>query len=359
MNYNILNEDFNKVLELIELEETILTLLDGKQKNLYKKAIHKNVIIELYTFWENFVKNIIYSTYTNYKKLIINERFLKKYFKQINENSYVRKKFLENINENVIEITIETLCHSNNLNDSVLRQLLGRINFDVTDLDKHIDSSESLKNSIEELKASFIKPIKREEINEDSLEESYQVTPEKEQTITELRFLDQVNNYLYTLIELRNEVSHSYNITEIYNLYDLKMLAKFIFELCVIVLEFIGSQLIKKSISSNQDVIHRLYPIKVFKNSSSGLCIVGINNFTREIIEVEEYLFMYSRGKKIYKFAKIESIKSNEDFINELLPYHTAALKLKTDAVIRSEHKTFHLYSLKSFEDEFEYKLIL
>lgn len=359
MNYNILNEDFNKVLELIELEETIFNLLDGKQKYLYKKAIHKNVIIELYTFWENFVKNVIYSTYTDYKKLIVNEKFLKKYFKQINENSYVRKKFLENINENVIEITIETLCHSNNLNDSVLRQLLGRINFDVTDLDKHIDSSANLKCSIQELNNSSIKPIKSEGIKVDSLEEFVQLTSETTQNITELRFLDQVNSYLYTLIELRNEVSHSYTITEIYNLKDLKMLAEFIFDLCVIILEFIGSQLIKKSILSNQNVIQRLYPLKVFKNNSNDFCIVGINNFTREVLNVEQDLFMYSRGKQIYKFARIESIKINEEFINELLPYQTAALKLKTDAVLRSDHKTFHLYSLKSFKDEFEYKLIL
>ncbi|MED4018037.1 HEPN domain-containing protein [Sutcliffiella cohnii] len=357
MRYQQLENDFKSITSIFELEEQILNNLSPENKAMYKKMVHKNIVIEVYTLWESFVKSLVYDCYKDYKKFIMGEKFFKQYFKSVQENSFVRKKFLKSISDDGLEITIETLCHSNNLNEKVLRELFTRITFNIGDLFKHINTSKGLNNKIESLRNSSIPPVYHKEEDIDEGNEA-QLTDDPQVD----RYIDTVFGYLNTLIELRNQVAHSYIITEIYDIDALKILAEFIYELCFVLLEYCGSQIIKKSIDFGEPIIKRLYPMKVFMNTSKCRAILGINNLSNKPLNKGDTLYLFNVGEGIYKIATIRGIQGGGKIIDELLPYHTGALEIWTEGVIRKEHNTFYLYDIvapKSSETDYKYSLLI
>lgn len=301
------------------------------------------------------MKSLVYDCFRDYKKFILGEKFFKQYFKTVQENSFVRKKFLKSISDDGLEITIETLCHSNNLNAKVLRELFTRITFNVEDLPKHINTSKGLNDKIENLRNSSIPPFYFKD--EEEIDERNEALSTDDPKFN--RYIDTVFGYLNTLIELRNQVAHSYIITEIYDIGDLKIFAEFIYELCFVLLEYCGSQIIKKSTDFGEPIIKRLYPLKVFMNTSKCKAILGVNNTSNKSLNKGDTLYLFNNGEGIYKFANITGIQSERKTIEELLPYHAGALEIWTEGVIRKEHKTFYLYDIVATKNETDYKYSL
>lgn len=357
MEYKDLVNNFKSIKELIDLEKEIIRKLNSEQNLRYRQVIHKNMIIEIYTFWENFVKNLIYNTYIDYKKYIVNEEFVKKYLKFINENSHIRKLFIKNIKHDSLNITLETLCHSNNLNDKVLKELFIRITFDIQDLNKHIIGASKLNIAVENLKTSSIKIERRNEEDEENV--STLLNESLEDDISSKRLLDAVYNYIYSMVQLRNNVSHNFRVDEIYKLEDWEKLADFIFEVCFVLIEFCKSQTIKKIISTEKHVLKRMYPKKVFMHSAKGECVLGITNLSGRIVKLESPLYIYSPSSDLYKIAIIKGLQINKDNLIEALPFQQVGIKLETNAKIKPEHTTFYLYSFVKEKEEFNYALTI
>lgn len=352
MNYTNLKQQFSEIYSLLELEKSIFSKLNGLDKLRYREVIHKTMVIELYTFWENFVKELIYDTYLTHKKMIVDEEFIKKYFKNINENNYLRNKFLENISEDKITITIDTLCHSNNLDEKVLRDLFKRINFDTNDLDKHLKSADLIKTSLISLQDSSIKKIEKNtqfEIRVDDVQSDNG------------RHLRGIYDYIHTLVQLRNNVSHNFKVDEIYSIEDFEILSGFLYEVSFSILEFTKSQSIKKMISfhpTETKILRQVYPRKIFRRTKDGFCIVGINNFGNKIIEKDSVLYFYSSSLDIYQMAVVLEIKKNDDFVKEGLPYEEMGLKLKTNMNLNRKD-SFNLYHCNEVTSEYSYVLTI
>lgn len=69
MEYNLYEKQLKDIQEIIDLNKKIQQQLNGKELRLFKNTLHKNLVIEIYTFWENFAKNVIYNCYFNYDEL--------------------------------------------------------------------------------------------------------------------------------------------------------------------------------------------------------------------------------------------------------------------------------------------------
>lgn len=357
MEYAELKQEFNNIRDLIDLEKLIVEQLDGNNRLRYREVIHKTLVIELYTFWENFVKNLVYDVYADYKNLVVNEEFIKRYFKNINENAYLRKKFLDNIQDDKINVTVETLCHSNNLTEKVLKDLFMRINFDPNELDLHLKNAESLREALEKLNESSIQKIERSTLT--SLEDGEHVSQDLN---ISSRQVHNCYDYLNTLVQLRNDVAHNFHVDEIYVLDDFEKFADFMFELCMIILEFSKSQIIKKIIDKTDNsisVLRRLYPKEIFKQTDNGTCIVGVNNFGNKIITLETIMYLYSPSLKIFRIAIVKNIQQHRSNVLEALPYQQVGLELKTNMNLIRSKPHFHLFHFNELKVEYDYTLTI
>ena len=72
MNYNLILEEIDDIYKIINLNKKILLALEEKEEILFKKSFNKNLTIEIYTFWENFCKELVYDCYSKYKKMQFN-----------------------------------------------------------------------------------------------------------------------------------------------------------------------------------------------------------------------------------------------------------------------------------------------
>lgn len=342
MEYSLYESELQNIQEVIDLNRKIQGRLKGKELRVFKNTLHKNLVIEIYTFWENFSKSIIYDCYSNYKKLLVDKRFLVRFFKSVNEKSYVRQLFLKNIEENKLNITIENLCYSNNLNFRELELLFKRVMFDVNDFYKHIDGFPGLQEAIKNLQESSIEPVFEE------VKSRYDTR-------------EYVEAYLDLLVSNRNCVAHQYKIIEIYSIEQFQYILDFIKIMVLVVVEFTTSQLLKKSIIKKEIVSNILHPIKVIKsNSNNSSAILWVRNSSSESINKNERFYYYDRVKKIYRMANILKVldKDRNDY-DYIIPYEDYTVEVKTIAPIKNTYKSFILCRLKTQCRDFEYKIIV
>ena len=290
MEYSLYESELQNIQDIIDLNRKIQGTLKGKELRVFKNTLHKNLVIEIYTFWENFSKSIIYDCYFNYKKLLVDKRFLVNFFKNVNEKSYVRQLFLKNIEENKLNITIENLCYSNNLTFKELESLFKRVMFDVNDFYKHIDGFPELQETIKSLQDSSIEPVFEE------VKSRYDTR-------------EYVEAYLDLLVNNRNSVAHQYKITEIYSLEQFQDIFNFIKIMVLVVVEFVTSQLLKKGLIKKEIVSNLLHPVKVIRsNSNNKSAILWVRNSSCKSINKNEKFYYYDRAKKIYRMANILTV---------------------------------------------------
>lgn len=342
MQYSFFTSELEEINNIIILNEKILENLDGLDKHLFKRSLHKNLTIEIYTFWENFVKNIIYNCYLNYKKILVDKKFIKKFLQQVNEKSYSRNLFLKNIEDNRFNITIDNLCHSNNLNYKELQSLFKRIMFDSNELEKHIQEFPGLSESIECLKNSAITPTFNEcEINKDT--SGY------------------VEAYLNLIVENRNSVAHQYQISEIYSINQFKHILKFIELLTLVVFEFCSSQLLKLGMAKKEKISNTLYPVQVIRGKSKDMnALLWVRNSCNKSISKNEIIYLLDKTKNIYRVGKIITIKNEcREVCTEMLPLQDYSIEIDTVASINKRHKFFIACSLNSNCSTYEYSIVV
>lgn len=339
MEHNLYEKQLKDIQEIIDLNKKIQQQLNGKELRLFKNTLHKNLVIEIYTFWENFAKNVIYNCYFNYKKILVDKRFLVNFFKNVNEKSYVRQLFLKNIEENKLNITMENLCHSNNLNFKELESLFKRVMFDINDFYKHIDGFPGLDSSIQDLIDSFVEA-------------------EFEEVKGRYESKEYVEAYLNLLVDKRNSVAHTYEITEIYSIDQFEKILNFIKNIVLLVIEFCTSQLLKKGLANNEKVSDILYPVRVIKSNSKECGIIWIRNSSNRIMKKNDKFYCLDKSKKIYRMADVvRALDSKKSECEELIPFKDYTLEIKTASSIKSSYKSFILCKLKSQCNPYEYNI--
>lgn len=340
MKYETLSVQLKEIPQIIELNKEILQTIDGQKKNLLKKSTHKNLIIEIYTFWENYTKSTIYTCYKNYKKIIVDREFLVRYLEGVHEKSYTRQLFFENITDNKINITKENLCYSNNLNYNQLLDLFKRIGFDKNDFNKHIEGNPKIIGVLEELKREII--------------------PVFQNTEREKQIKDYIQSYLDMIVEERNKVAHQYEIDDLYSPNQFELLLTFISVLSEVVFEYCSSQLIKKSLEKNVSITQFFQSLMVIKgNSRESSAIVGVESISDSIYSKDDTLFCYDRSKDIYRVLNIEKVIVNNEEVEAILPNSKCSIEVRTLSKINKDNPDFKICSLNTHADEFEYALLI
>ncbi|EIW6614231.1 hypothetical protein MF669_001726 [Clostridium perfringens] len=332
-------ESLNEIKNLIGLNRKIIKNLKKEELILFKKTAHKNLTIEIYTYWENITKRLIYNYYLNYKKILVDKKFMIKFFQHVNEKAYVRQLFLKSIEDNKLNITMENLCHSNNMTFKELEDLFKRLTFDISDLKKHINNFKGLKESIDLLKDNAIEPVFEE----------IKIKPDLN---------DYLEGYLKLVVDNRNTVAHQYNIIEIYNMDQFEAILNFIKVLISLVYEFCSSQILKKAINKHEKASCILYPIEVILSNSESEAIVSVRNSSNKVICKDERLYYLDRSTNIYRVAEIKGIRNKEGKdCYEMYPFEKYSLKIDTVANINKKHKTFRICKLNSKCDSYEYNI--
>lgn len=341
MNYNLILEELDEIYKIISLNKKVLSNLHEDEAILFKKSYNKNLIIEIYTFWENFCKELIYDCYCKYKKIIIDKDFLVNYFEHVQEKSFVRKLFLESIDDNKIDIKKDTLCASNNLNFDQLNDLFKRVRFSKNDFVKHVGGSKNLEKVVKCLQNRSIYP-------------KFNEIKSKRSTI------EYVEAYLNLIVEDRNRVAHQYNIVDFYNLEQFQSILDFMKEITFIIFEFCMSQLIKKSNKMDENISKRIFPICVIRsNSGDKTAIIGIKNNTKNIINKDMQLYFYDKNKNIYRMVKILRIVRNEKEYLEMLPTHSYSIEVNTNASIKTTNNRFKIYKISNEYNQFSYEVVV
>lgn len=341
MKYSLFIEEVDEIERLIKLNRKVLCTLRAEETVLFKKSMHKNITIEIYTFWENFVKKLIYHCYSNYKKILVDKKFLIKFFQHVNEKPYVRQLFLQSIDENRLNITKENLCHSNNLTFKELNNLFKRMTFDTNEFKKHVQNYSKLDQAIIELKNNSIDPV-FEEIK--SRYDSFEY----------------LQAYLDLFVDNRNTVAHQYEITQIYSLDQFECILNFVKITTEIVFEFCVSQLLKKGRIKKQKVCNILYPVRVIKGNSSENAIIWIRNSSKKVINKNEKIYCLDRKNDIYRIANIISIRNKtREECNEILPLEDYSVEIETEASLNNRNNKFITCGLKSECEEYDYNVVV
>ena len=342
MKYDFLMKDIEAISKGISLNKKILISLSGDEVTLFKQSLHKNLTLEIYTFWENFAKNLIYECYLNYKKILVDKKFMISFFKNIQEKSYARQLFLKGIDDNKFNITMDNLCFSNNLTYNELKSLLKRVMFDVSEFEKHVNGFPKLDEAIENLKEKEVYPIFE---NVKSIYKS----------------IEYLEAYLDLLVGNRNSVAHQYQLTEIYNINQFEAILNFIGVVTLLIFEFCGSQLLKKGKSKNEVVYNRLFPVRVIRgNNKDTNAIVWIRNISRKIINKDLKLYCFDENNNIYRIVDIVKIcnKEKKECI-EILPLEDYTIELITSCKIKSNNKNFVICELDQNCDSYDYNIIV
>ncbi|MGG0033300.1 HEPN domain-containing protein [Priestia megaterium] len=342
MKYDFFTKELDEISQIITLNKKILNNLSGQEVSLYKKSVHKNLSIAIYTFWENFAKNLIYNCYDNYKKILVDKKFLINFFQHIQEKPFARQLFLKSIDDNKINITIDNLCYSNNLNFKELKSLFKRVMFNADEFGKHVEEFPQFNEVIEELKINAVDPV-------------------FEKVKSRYEAIEYLEAYLNLLVENRNTVAHQYQITQIYTLDQFEAILKFIKIVTLIVFEFCGSQLLTKAKERGEIVYKRLLPLKVIKSNSSGqTAIIGIRNISQRAINKTVKLYCYDRSSCIYRILDIiKIVKQEGNECNDILPLETYSLEVQTSATINQRNSRFIVCELNPNSDSYDYQVIV
>lgn len=340
MKYDNFINALNEIPSIITLDKYLLSKLNGESRSLFKKSNHKNLVIDIYTCWENYTKLLLFHCYENYKKVIVDKDFLLAYFQRINEKSYTKKLFSESIEENKITINQENLCYSNNLNWNEMLDLFNRLGFNKEDFIKHLNNNIKLEEAINDLK-EYVQPISEDRAHISSN-------------------LELTKSYLNMVVDFRNSVAHQYEINEILNLSQLDKIYKFIKTLSEIVFEYCVSQIIKKSESKSISIIEKLLPISIIRGNSSGTtAIIAIKNTSLNKYTKDSMFFCYDTTSQIYRILKIKEIRyldKKNDYIEHDKEY---SIEVETHSKLSNKNHNFVICSINERCEDFMYSIVI
>ncbi|MBM7689648.1 hypothetical protein BCR24_01585 [Enterococcus ureilyticus] len=321
----------NEVIGLIELYENILTITHSRIKeeaNILKLNMYKSSVINLYTCWENYIKDIVYSSFEENKSLIMDAGFIKDYIEHAFSKSYIKKDFLSTLDSNEIIISKKNLCSSNNLKYKEMLELFGRINFNKDDLQKHF-KNKNLDKTIEELNQSNVEiDIEGEEV------------PKNE-----------VEKYLNTLVTHRNRISHAYDIDLIFNTKQLKNYCEFFKELMIIVNEYKASQSIKMFKQLDNTLVSEIKITNIWHENTvnpqtNAIIETKITGKRKKIYIGEVKWFVFDRNDKIYRRINVKSMRNKKRRKCKIIPIDEL-FSLEIDAECRiTKGKTNELFEM-------------
>ncbi|MDR7696298.1 MAE_28990/MAE_18760 family HEPN-like nuclease [Lactococcus lactis] len=305
----------SKVKTNIEFNQRIFENLSSKEKQEYKKILHKNNLLEIYTFWENIIKDIIFSTFQEYKTSILNSKVLSNYIIDVHNKRYLRDAFhQELVEKNSIKISKDMLCASNNLTFEEIKKILKKIEFNLENLSEFINSDNRIIESMEELKKNDIIPLNSSDTD---------IVKNNKDTCFA---------YVNLIVEERNKIAHGSASDEIYNSEKFLLIYDFIYNL----VRCFNNYLIYCTTGLPKTNFRNLYIVEVIRsNNSDTNAILCIKNLSGHIISKNTTLYIcidnILKPAYIKEIRTEDKVKTNED----IQPFTSYSIEVYTEIPIR------------------------
>lgn len=303
---NIVSEYQNKISEyisLIELHDNRLFKLKDINLNQLKETLHKNVILGIYTCWENFIRDIIFdSCILKFHSVFLSFDFWQKVLPSIFEKGYTKKPFIESLNKKNTYLTKELVCSSNNMNYKEVKRLFKILGICTdTYLSDAIKYSKIMTNKVENMQA--IIPFRGDELTREAPNVTVIVN-------TAIKYID-------SLVEYRNEIAHAYKLDEFLNAEQLRLYAEFVILLIDTIYKMLASYIVSKEYLNPNSKIAKVTKLDAIHleggQSQKNPAVIEINYLTngKERIKDKEF-WIYDIKKSHCIEIKNEIIMRNE-----------------------------------------------
>lgn len=257
----------------------------------FQSVIIKSIIIGIYSNWEKSIKDIMYDSFLKYNEHITNDDFIKKYVETAVTNNYTKVNLIETISDGKIVVTKESFTHSNNLKFSEIFKMLKFFNIESNSLKTYLEN-DYLQIS------TLVKNLEIQGVIGNSLEK-------------EISQYNKIEGYITLLVDRRNEISHSYIMSERYTLSQLNALTTFVDNLIIEIENFVHGKLSFMISKSNREIMYK-------NNSYNGMnveiycgntlsdkaVIIGIMNFT--VLEIDNVELIVKLNGMFYPIKIIE-----------------------------------------------------
>lgn len=313
------NEKIDNLVNNINELENLINKKNIKKeiKPLLKEMRSRDSIIQLYTFLETSVKEVIYQCYQNYKSIIVDEEFLKKFLMSILEKGYVRENLAQKIEGLSIRIEKDVLTSSNNMKFSIISNQFLRYNFDIKRFSKLLEENSKLKEIVKNLNDIQVVPIKSSNDN------------------------FRIGEYLDYIVVLRNEISHSSASIQL-NREQLEKYCEFLKEFLIVIEKFIINELRRKYYKNEKEdkieVIEVLYENNIKnKEFTSSLKIKS----KKENIDLKKLIIKEIIKDKEENYYNIDIIKLEnitEEEISEII-LGEQLVKISTECIMKKGKK--------------------
>jgi|GEM_PF-6995839 hypothetical protein len=332
--YDISNQYIGAIENLKENIDLIFNLIDSldntenldSDKKKYRDIVNKIFVIDIYSAWEQFVKKEIEVIYEEYKNILIsNNRIISNIFND--ELKRMRKVI---VNDHAKLDLKSVFVNTNNLKYLSLKKLLKNIDVDLNSFNNKL-IEEDLQIILVEMNDLRISRY---------IDETYK---------SESRELANVINTIFTIVQTRNEYSHTGRARLYFNQEQMLKYCEFFKSLIQKITDYLVEQMtIKKGIHySNYDsvkieVIEVLHENSPHRNEMS--CALKIKSRKKIKIDSKFELLIKDSSGSTYFFAKNLSVEDTDENEIDNIIKGEQYIKFNTECKIRRE-KLIELYA--------------
>ncbi|HAB7548320.1 TPA_asm: hypothetical protein GYO79_14390, partial [Listeria monocytogenes] len=207
-----------------------------------RKGFRENTIINLYTCWESYIKKVFFEIIFFHQDILNNGTFFKKIVEKVVKKNHLASSFYD-LDSSKMHLSKNVITHSNNMNISVLFEMISEFDFSKEDFYKYVElgiRAEDYPNVIllDEIRES----CPQFEIDKnDNLE-----VPRGSNEILKF-YIEQI----YMLVKFRNRLAHLDEVSTIWSMEQIQAMSKIVKSLMMTIDEYLVGQVLKKYVESS------------------------------------------------------------------------------------------------------------
>ena len=363
------NELYSRIITLEKLKSDISSFyneienLKQLDERSCKVIINKYFILEMYTHLESFSKNIIRLVYKKYKTSFMNNDFLVRFFTDVIDKPYIRKKISDKITSFSVDFE-EAFTFSNSMDLDQLYKLLSNLNIDSEDLRSALEKDINIGKSLKKLKETEVSIVP--------------IDSQKNQAFVGLKKLkENTEIFVKNIVEYRHSYAHSGSAPgqHLYNSEQMLSYIDFFISLFIKVAHYVSCCVLKNLLDvyiTKQDEVKTFEVSEIRRKNnpnkldfSSRILISGsdilfsskylyiLEEYKEEPMILDNSVYNPSALNEINRYCKYSRVKicSAED-INNKQEYY-----LDQESSLKKGDYSIHIHSNLKLNQRFKYKL--
>ena len=363
------NELYARIITLKKLKSDISSFyneienLKQLDERSCKVIINKYFILEMYTHLESFSKNIIRLVYKKYKTSFMNNDFLVRFFTDVIDKPYIRKKISDKITSFSVDFE-EAFTFSNSMDLDQLYKLLSNLNIDSEDLRSALEKDINISKSLKKLKETEVSIVP--------------IDSQKNQAFVGLKKLkENTEIFVKNIVEYRHSYAHSGSAPgqHLYNSEQMLSYIDFFISLFIKVAHYVSCCVLKNLLDvyiTKQDEVKTFEVSEIRRKNnpnkldfSSRILISGsdilfsskylyiLEEYKEEPMILDNSVYNPSALNEINRYCKYSRVKicSAED-INNKQEYY-----LDQESSLKKGDYSIHIHSNLKLNQRFKYKL--